>query len=95
MGQAVIALAKIRGLSTINLIRNRCVASFLPETHSDSGPRREDFLDIERYLKSLGATHVITYDELEDKSIYELAKGWTGGKVCVDAISWFSLLMPL
>jgi len=61
--------------------------SSLPQTRSDLGPRRENFPDVEQYLKNLGATRVITYDELEDKSIYERAKGWTGGKVCVDVVS--------
>ncbi|KAF9649848.1 NAD(P)-binding protein [Thelephora ganbajun] len=63
VGQAVITLAKLRGLNTINLIR-----------------KRDEFSDVEKYLKSLGATYVITYDDLEDKFISGRVKEWTGGK---------------
>ena len=59
-----------------------------PTNHSDPSSLREDFPDVERYLKSLGATHVITYDDLEDKSISKRTKEWTGGKVRVDVCSW-------
>jgi len=51
------------------------------QTNFDSASFRADFSDVEQYLKSLGGTHVISYDDLEDKSIFERAKGWTGGKV--------------
>ena len=95
MGQAVITLAKLRGLNTINLIRNRCVVSFILKTLSDPTFDRENFSDVEQYLKSLGATHVIAYDELEDKSISERVKGWTGGKVCTDVAPWFHPLTVL
>lgn len=37
----------------------------------------------------LGATHVMTYDDLEDKSTFERVKEWTGGKVCADLISLY------
>lgn len=30
---------------------------------------------------NLGATHVLTYDELADKSLRQKVKEWTGGKV--------------
>jgi len=63
VGQAVIGLSKLRGLNTINFIRNR-----------------ENFSDTEQHLKSLGANHVVTYDQLEDKSFLGLVKEWTGGK---------------
>jgi len=56
---------------------------------------RENFPDVERYLKSLGATHVITYDNLEDKSASARVKEWTSGKVRVDVVSWFHPLMSL
>lgn len=63
VGQAVITLAKLRGLNTINLIR-----------------KKENFSEVEHYLKSLGANHVLTYDDLEDRSISERVKEWTEGK---------------
>lgn len=38
--------------------------------------------ELTHYLKSLGATQVITYDELtSDKSLRDRVKEWTGGKV--------------
>jgi hypothetical protein len=49
---------------------------------------RDDFSDVEQYLKNLGANHIITYGDLEDKSISDRVKEWTGGKVCVGIVSW-------
>jgi len=57
----------------------------------DSSFFRENFLDVERYLKSLGATHVITYDDLEDRSTSTRVKEWTGGKVRVHVVPRFHL----
>lgn len=51
---------------------------------SDPSFRRTNFSDTEQYLKNLGANHVVTYDELEDKSFLERVKEWTGGKAGVD-----------
>lgn len=56
-------------------------------TLTDRCFRREDFSDVRTYLKSIGATHVIAYDDLEDKSISDRMKEWTGGKVRVDITS--------
>ena len=56
---------------------------------SDPSFHRDDFSDVEQYLKSLGANHVITYGDLEVKSISERVKEWTGGKVRVDIVLWF------
>ena len=58
-----------------------------PKTISDLEFRRDNFSDVEQYLKSLGATHVITYTDLEDESISERVKEWTGDKVCVNVAS--------
>ncbi|KAG1744658.1 uncharacterized protein EDB91DRAFT_1123754 [Suillus paluster] len=41
---------------------------------------REDVESLKKHLESLGATHVVTYDELSDKSLREKVKTWTGGK---------------
>jgi len=71
-----------------------CLTSTL-QSSFDSSSLREDFSDVERYLKSLGATHVITYDDLEDKSISKHAKEWTGGKVRNDVVWWFYPLTSL
>ena len=62
-----------------------------------SGPTfcRENFSDVEQYLKSLGATHVVAYDDLEDKSFPGRVKEWTGGKVYIDIVSRFHLLIAL
>jgi hypothetical protein len=70
-------------------------ASLTLQTLSDPSSRRKDFSEVEQYLKSLGATQVMTYDDLEDKSISERVKGWTGGKVLGDNISWSHALMAL
>lgn len=45
---------------------------------------RPDIDVLKNKLQGLGATHVLTYDELVDKSVREQIKAWTGGKVrCV------------
>jgi hypothetical protein len=81
VGQAVIQIAAARGLKTINLIRDRC--SNYPRhrlllTFSPCRP----FLDqLKERLHELGATHVLTYDQLANKSVREDIKQWTGGKV--------------
>ena len=62
-------------------------------TYSKPGFCREDFSDVEKYLKSLGATRVVVYDELEDKSFLERVKEWTGGKVWVDVVLRFRPLI--
>ncbi|KAF8202117.1 trans-2-enoyl-CoA reductase [Pholiota molesta] len=63
VGQAVIQIAKARGLNTLNFVRNR-----------------PDIDALRNKLQGLGATHVLTYDELADKSVREQIKEWTGGK---------------
>lgn len=43
-----------------------------------------DIAQLKEKLQALGTMHVLTYNELADKSIHEQIKGWTGGKVhCV------------
>jgi trans-2-enoyl-CoA reductase len=54
VGQAVIQLARIWGLRTVNVIRSR--------------PNLSEVVD---YLKGLGATHVLTEEELRSKSTME------------------------
>ncbi|EGN91990.1 hypothetical protein SERLA73DRAFT_191781 [Serpula lacrymans var. lacrymans S7.3] len=41
---------------------------------------RNDIASLTEYLSNLGATHVVTYDELSDKSFRQRVKEWTGGK---------------
>ncbi|KAG1731389.1 hypothetical protein EDB19DRAFT_1737920 [Suillus lakei] len=41
---------------------------------------REDVEPLKRHLELLGATHVVTYDELSNKSLRAKVKTWTGGK---------------
>jgi NADPH:quinone reductase-like Zn-dependent oxidoreductase len=36
--------------------------------------------ELKKYLTDLGATQVLTYDDLEDKSLDERVNEWTGGK---------------
>jgi trans-2-enoyl-CoA reductase len=94
VGQAVIALAKLRGLNTINLIRKKCVLQPLfQQAVPNSSIDRENFSDVQKYLESLGATRVITYDDLEDRSISDRVKEWTGGKVRAGLLLRFRSLM--
>ncbi|KAJ2919477.1 hypothetical protein MD484_g929, partial [Candolleomyces efflorescens] len=41
---------------------------------------RANFEELKSSLENLGATHVLTYDDLADKSVRDKIKGWTGGK---------------
>ncbi|KAG0707147.1 hypothetical protein DFH29DRAFT_897301 [Suillus ampliporus] len=41
---------------------------------------RQDVELLKKHLESLGAAHVVTYDELSDKSLREKVRTWTGGK---------------
>lgn len=89
VGQAVIQIAKSRGLNSINLIRARFVSSLhlssnLPiETETDhnssvsfsSSDEETEVLKAE--LTALGATHVLTYTELSSPSTKPLIKSWT------------------
>lgn len=43
---------------------------------------RENYQATKDYLLKLGATHVMTYDDLEDNRIQEKIKSLTLGKVC-------------
>lgn len=43
---------------------------------------REDLDGMKKYLTDLGATQVLTYDDLDDNSISERVTEWTSGKVC-------------
>ena len=67
----------------------------IPQTLSDPCFYRENFSDVQTYLKSLGATHVLAYDELEDKLLSGRVKEWTGGKVRFSVASSFRLLTAL
>ncbi|KAI0313272.1 hypothetical protein OF83DRAFT_1142143 [Amylostereum chailletii] len=63
VGQAIIQIARSRGLNTINLVRPR-----------------DDITSLTQELEALGGTHVVTYDELAEKSIKSRVQEWTGGK---------------
>jgi hypothetical protein len=48
------------------------------------GARRDDIDALRRELQDLGATHVVTYDDLDDKrTIKAKVKEWTGGQVLI------------
>ena len=85
MGQAVIQIAAAKGINTINLVRSRCVhrraSVALTVEHILTG-YRDNIEELKGSLEKLGATHVLTYDELADKSVREKIKSWTQGKVC-------------
>lgn len=42
---------------------------------------RDSIEELKNSLKKLGATHVLTYDELADKSVRNKIKSWAQGKV--------------
>ncbi|KAI0788842.1 hypothetical protein C8Q75DRAFT_799165 [Abortiporus biennis] len=42
---------------------------------------RNDIDALKSHLSALGATQVVTYDELSDKAFRDKVKGWTGGKI--------------
>lgn len=42
---------------------------------------RPDFDSLKQYLSDLGGDYVLTYDELNDRSLKDRVRGWTGGKV--------------
>ncbi|ANB13403.1 Etr1p [Sugiyamaella lignohabitans] len=64
VGRAAIQLGRIWGLNSISVIRDRA---------------EPDLAKIKDDLYSLGATHVVTDSELNDKSIKKQIDEWTGG----------------
>lgn len=48
---------------------------------SDVAHSRDKIDDLKKRLKELGATQVLTYDDLAQKETRGLVKEWTGGKV--------------
>lgn len=54
---------------------------------ADPCPCREGFSEVQTYLESLGAAHVMAYEDLEDKTISGRVKEWTGGKVRISLTS--------
>ena len=77
----MIQIAASEGIKTLNFIRNRFVLKNI-----DNGPRltwsRENYKATEDHLLQLGATHVMTYDDLEDKRIRDKIISLTLGKLC-------------
>ena len=43
--------------------------------------RRDDFVQLKEQLQNLGATQVLTYDDLNGKGLRDEVKTWLGGKV--------------
>jgi hypothetical protein len=41
----------------------------------------DDISELKKQLSSLGATHVLTYDDLADKTLRDRVKEWTNGIV--------------
>jgi NADPH:quinone reductase-like Zn-dependent oxidoreductase len=56
---------------------------------------RSNFDELADSLTALGADHVLTYDSLNDKSIKDKVKSWTGGQVFDLIISNLQTLMPI
>jgi trans-2-enoyl-CoA reductase len=77
VGQAVIQIAAAKGHKTINFTLDRCV---IFTTFTGSFNQRDDVELLKQHLELLGATYVVTYDELSDKSLRTKVKTWTGGK---------------
>jgi hypothetical protein len=46
--------------------------------------RRDGIVQLKEQLQSLGATQVLTYDELNDKSLRDKVNAWLDGKVNVE-----------
>jgi hypothetical protein len=59
---------------------------------------RDDINALRQELQELGATHVLTYDELDDKkAIKAKVKEWTGGQVLTPSKNhrkFFVLTLP-
>lgn len=66
----------------MNFVRSRYVSRPY-STDIGSYTFRADVDSLKDQLRSLGATQVVTYDELEDKSLRDTVKKWTDGKVCI------------
>jgi len=73
----VIQIAAAKGHKTINFTLDRCV---IFTTFTGSFNQRDDVELLKQHLELLGATYVVTYDELSDKSLRTKVKTWTGGK---------------
>ncbi|RUS25289.1 hypothetical protein BC938DRAFT_472372 [Jimgerdemannia flammicorona] len=63
VGQVVIEIAKVLGIKTINIVRNR-----------------PNIAELTARLTAIGATHVLTDDELGKVTTKEKIKEWTGGE---------------
>ena len=82
VGQAVIQLAKNAALKTINFVRSRWVFMSVLDLDHTNDAFRDDIDALRQELQGLGATHVLTYDELDDrKAIKAKVKEWTNGQV--------------
>jgi len=73
----VIQIEAAKGYKTIDFIRDRCVifATFTGLSHST---KRDDVELLKQHLGLLGATYVVTYDTLSDKSSRTKVKTWIG-----------------
>jgi len=80
----VIQIAAAKGHKTINFTLDRCV---IFTTFTGSFNQRDDVELLKQHLELLGATYVVTYDELSDKSLRTKVKTWTGGKVSTSSSS--------
>lgn len=63
VGQAVIQIAKIKNIQTINIIRNRYTQG---EYNEDDSPFRPNLQHTVEMLKSMGATLVETDDKIQE-----------------------------
>ncbi|RUS18192.1 LOW QUALITY PROTEIN: hypothetical protein BC937DRAFT_89053 [Endogone sp. FLAS-F59071] len=73
VGQYVIQIANAWGIKTINIVRKRQVNSLPRVLALSTGP-------LQYHLTAIGATHVITDEELGSLVNKKKVKEWTGGK---------------
>jgi len=82
VGQVVIQIAAARGLRTLNFVRGRYVALLAhliyltPLFHL-----RNDISKLKEHLQNIGATHVLTYEDLDDHRLRDKIRTWLDGKV--------------
>ena len=82
VGQAVIQIAAARGLRTINIVRNRYLLNnFSVSLLTSSTMLRPNLNELKQQLTSLGATYILTDEEIIDKATRGKVKEWTQGKV--------------
>jgi len=82
VGQVVIQIAAARGLRTLNFVRGRYVS---PLAHliclTPFFHLRNDISKLKEHLQNIGATQVLTYEDLDDHRLRDKIRTWLDGKV--------------